>query len=75
MGSEGHRTVRRPQAVPEHVCRACGKPVGTALKKRKILGVWAPVWEPQSCRNPACALFTAQGADESGESGKTAETA
>ncbi|MFJ8644616.1 hypothetical protein ACIRNI_00595 [Streptomyces sp. NPDC093546] len=73
MGSsEGRPTVRRPQAGPEHVCPACGQPVGTALKRRKILGVWAPVWEPQPCRNAGCDLFREEsGADESGKTAKT----
>ncbi|MGA5557306.1 hypothetical protein [Streptomyces lavendulocolor] len=72
MASEGRRTVRRAQAG-QHVCPACGRPVGTAIKRRKILGVWAPVWEPQPCRNPRCALYTAEEgrADEPGKGDET----
>ncbi|ORT61318.1 hypothetical protein [Streptomyces sp. CB03238] len=58
MGSsEGRRTVRRPQAGPERQCPTCRQPVGTVLKRRKILGVWAPVWEPGPCRNPGCERY------------------
>ncbi|MFI6104309.1 hypothetical protein [Streptomyces sp. NPDC051310] len=71
MGSEGHRTVHHPQAGPEHLCRACGLPVGTTMKRRKILGAWVPVWEPRPCRNPDCALYIAEAADESGKEAET----
>ncbi|NUK03629.1 hypothetical protein HRW23_02350 [Streptomyces lunaelactis] len=54
MGSEGRRTVRRPQAE-ENVCPACGQPVGTVIKRRKTLGAYIPVWGPGPCRNPDCA--------------------
>ncbi|MEU7279652.1 hypothetical protein AB0A69_12835 [Streptomyces sp. NPDC045431] len=76
MGSsEGRPTVRRPREGPEHVCPSCGQPVGTALKRRKILGVWAPVWQPQPCRNPGCGLSRESREEGSAdESGKTAKT-
>jgi hypothetical protein len=41
------------------------------MKRRKILGAWAPVWEPQPCRNPDCALYIAEAADESGKEAET----
>ncbi|MBT2511419.1 hypothetical protein J7I98_37565 [Streptomyces sp. ISL-98] len=72
MGSnEGRRTVQGPQAEPQHVCPACGQPVDTALKRRKILGVWAPVWEPQPCRNPDCVRYVEERADESDKDAET----
>ncbi|MEU2153996.1 hypothetical protein ABZ532_03035 [Streptomyces sp. NPDC019396] len=69
MGSEGHRTVRRPEA--EFVCPACGKPVGTVIKRRKVLGAFVPEWVPGPCRNAGCAL----GAEPSrSESPRSAES-
>ncbi|WP_175410631.1 hypothetical protein [Streptomyces sp. TRM64462] len=58
MGTEGRRTVQgRPQTSREVVCPACGEPVGTAIKRRKVLGAWVPEWRPQPCHNPQCVLF------------------
>lgn len=37
-----------------HVCPACRQPVETAIKRRKILGAFVPVWGPGACRNPDC---------------------
>ncbi|MEU9979895.1 hypothetical protein [Streptomyces sp. NPDC050856] len=77
MGSEGHRTVRRPQEAgqgpaPEPECPSCGQPVGTAIKRRKILGAWVPVWRPRPCHNPECARYQRESsADEPGKSGET----
>ncbi|GAA4901131.1 hypothetical protein ACFPM3_27565 [Streptomyces coeruleoprunus] len=59
MASEGRRTVHRPEAgeAREPHCPACGQPVGTAIKRRKVLGAWVPVWRPRPCHNPQCVLF------------------
>ncbi|MFG3494916.1 hypothetical protein [Streptomyces sp. NPDC047928] len=57
MGTEGRRTVSRSRTSREPVCPACGQAVGTAIKKRKILGAWVPVWTPQPCHNPRCERF------------------
>ncbi|MEV0257487.1 hypothetical protein AB0H82_24925 [Streptomyces sp. NPDC050732] len=52
MGSEGPRP--GPAAQDEPVCAACGGPVGTAIRRRKVLGVFVPVWGPGPCRNAQC---------------------
>ncbi|MGW7077580.1 hypothetical protein [Streptomyces sp. NPDC054866] len=52
MGSDGSRSGPRPQSEP--VCASCGRPVGTAIKRRKVLGVYVPMWVPRPCRNPQC---------------------
>ncbi|MWA13567.1 hypothetical protein [Streptomyces sp. BA2] len=52
MGSDGSRSGPRPQSEP--VCASCGRPVGTAIKRRKVLGVFVPVWGPGPCHNPQC---------------------
>ncbi|MEL3947600.1 hypothetical protein [Streptomyces sp. LNU-CPARS28] len=52
MGSDGRRSGPRPQSEP--VCEHCGRPVGTAIKRRKVLGAYVPVWGPAPCRNPEC---------------------
>ncbi|MGA4839667.1 hypothetical protein [Streptomyces sp. G45] len=52
MGSDGRRSVPRAQSEP--VCPSCGRPVGTAIKRRKVLGAYVPVWGPAPCRNPQC---------------------
>lgn len=57
MGNEGRRAVRSPQATQEPVCPACGQPVGTTIKRHKVLGAWVPTWQPRPCHNPDCALF------------------
>ncbi|MGI5480748.1 hypothetical protein [Streptomyces lavendofoliae] len=72
MAGEEGRTVRGPQAG-QRVCPACGRPVGTAVKRRKILGVWAPVWEAGPCRHPGCVRYAA-GEAPADEPGKSAET-
>ncbi|MER6999614.1 hypothetical protein [Streptomyces sp. NPDC000410] len=56
MGSEGRRTGRRPHG--EYVCPACGQPVGTVIKRRKVLGAFVPEWVPEPCRNPDCVSST-----------------
>ncbi|UUS32903.1 MULTISPECIES: hypothetical protein [Streptomyces] len=59
MGSEGRRTVRRPQetGATEPACPSCGQPVGTEIQRRKVLGAWVPTWHPRPCGNPDCARF------------------
>ncbi|MEU5577092.1 hypothetical protein ABZ791_18205 [Streptomyces huasconensis] len=52
MGSKGHRPGPGPQDEP--VCKACGQPVGTVIRRRKVLGVFVPVWDPGPCRNARC---------------------
>ncbi|WP_223776693.1 hypothetical protein [Streptomyces sp. 135] len=52
MGSEGLRPGPGPQDEP--VCEACGQPVGTVIRRRKVLGVFVPVWGPGPCRNGQC---------------------
>ncbi|MDN3296995.1 hypothetical protein QWM81_23700 [Streptomyces ficellus] len=69
--SEGRRTVHRPQGEQEPVCPACGQPVGTVIKRRKVLGAWVPVWRPRPCQNPRCELYTEGTEDEPGKSAKT----
>lgn len=58
MGSEGRRTVRRPQ--DDYTCPACGQPVGSAIRRRKVLGVFVPEWGPGPCHNTACARSTGE---------------
>ncbi|MFG2328947.1 hypothetical protein ACGFMM_04920 [Streptomyces sp. NPDC048604] len=55
MASEGRRTL--PGAESDTVCPSCGRPVGTAVERHKIMGAWVPVWVAQPCRNPECELF------------------
>ncbi|MFJ6635726.1 hypothetical protein ACIQMR_30650 [Streptomyces sp. NPDC091376] len=66
MGSEGRRTVRRPQG--EYVCSTCGQPVGSVIKRRKVLGVFVPEWDPGPCHNPDCA----RGSDDAPGAGREA---
>ncbi|MFG2502390.1 hypothetical protein ACGFSB_29785 [Streptomyces sp. NPDC048441] len=63
MGSDGSRSGPRPQREP--VCASCGRPVGTAIKRRKVLGAYVPVWGPGPCHNPQCDACV----DESGDKG------
>ncbi|WP_307713469.1 hypothetical protein [Streptomyces sp. V4I23] len=68
MDSEGHgshRVPRHPQE--ERVCPACGRPVGTVVKRHKTLGAFVPVWEPGPCHNPDCPLSVEKDGDASGE--------
>nr|WP_251022277.1 hypothetical protein [Streptomyces sp. ISL-10] len=68
MDSEGHGSQRVPRRTQgEPVCPACGKPVGTVVKRHKTLGAFVPVWEPGPCRNPDCPLSVDEGGDTSGE--------
>ncbi|MFE3324772.1 hypothetical protein [Streptomyces sp. NPDC059176] len=53
MGSEGRRTARRPH--DEFVCPFCGRPVGSMIRRRKVLGVFVPQWTAAPCRDPRCA--------------------
>lgn len=47
------------------MCARCGQIVGTAIRRRKVLGVFVPVWGPGPCRNPECAAYVVD--EESGE--------
>ncbi|MFF5536329.1 hypothetical protein ACFY71_28255 [Streptomyces cinerochromogenes] len=62
----------------EHVCRVCGQPVETVVKRHKTLGAWVPVWVPGPCRNPDCSAYVEPGrAADSGrpaDSGRSAES-
>ncbi|WSB00382.1 hypothetical protein OIE54_14375 [Streptomyces sp. NBC_01794] len=66
MGSEGRRTVRRPQA-DGHVCPACGQPVGSVIRRRKTLGAFVPSWGPGPCHNPQCPEYSGNGGGKPGE--------
>lgn len=57
MVSEGPRSGPGPQDEPEPVCEACGQPVGTVIRRRKVLGVFVPVWGPGPCRNAHCEAY------------------
>ncbi|WP_172383778.1 hypothetical protein [Streptomyces sp. MNP-20] len=68
MGTDGSRSVPRPEG--EHVCPSCGRQVGTAVKRRKVLGVFVPVWGPAPCHNPACdACVTEEQSEDRGRRG------
>ncbi|CAL9352097.1 hypothetical protein SUDANB126_00500 [Streptomyces sp. enrichment culture] len=41
----------------DHVCSSCGKPVDTVLERHKTMGVFAPLWATDPCRNPDCARY------------------
>ncbi|MEV0441499.1 hypothetical protein AB0I84_14855 [Streptomyces spectabilis] len=66
MGTDGSRSVPRPEG--EHACPSCGRLVGTAIKRRKVLGAYVPVWGPAPCRNPACDACVTE--EESGGGGR-----
>lgn len=57
MGNKGRETPGTSHD-PERrqVCRACGGPVGSVMKRHKTLGAYVPLWGPGPCHNPACAL-------------------
>ncbi|MFF8844653.1 hypothetical protein ACF08N_18370 [Streptomyces sp. NPDC015127] len=69
MDSEGQGSRRVPSRPQEEepVCPACGRPVGTVVKRHKTLGAFVPVWEPGPCRNPDCPLNVEKDGDTSGE--------
>ncbi|MEV4332479.1 hypothetical protein AB0K02_18390 [Streptomyces sp. NPDC049597] len=68
MDSEGHGSHRVPsRSQDEPVCPACGRPVGTVVKRHKTLGAFVPVWEPGPCRNPDCPLNVDKDGGASGE--------
>ncbi|MFJ3926886.1 hypothetical protein [Streptomyces sp. NPDC090022] len=59
-GHEQHhpRGTAAPQAGHENmVCPVCGRPVGTVVWRRKVLGAFVPAWGPGPCRNPDCSAF------------------
>ncbi|RII16043.1 hypothetical protein DSC45_15760 [Streptomyces sp. YIM 130001] len=39
------------------VCPACKRPVETAVRRRKVLGAFVPVWGPGPCRNEKCHAY------------------
>ncbi|GGO33847.1 hypothetical protein GCM10012286_01950 [Streptomyces lasiicapitis] len=68
MGSDGRRSGPRPQSEP--TCEHCGRPVGTAIKRRKVLGAYVPVWGPAPCRNPECDACVADEPDQKSRPGR-----
>ncbi|MFF1377222.1 hypothetical protein [Streptomyces sp. NPDC058308] len=70
MGSEEPRPDLAPQYEGEPVCKVCGGPVGTAIRRRKVLGVFVPVWGPGPCRNAECeACVLGDGEEPGGRAG------
>ncbi|WP_125515049.1 hypothetical protein [Streptomyces sp. WAC 01529] len=69
MGSEGPRPGAGPQDEP--VCGACGEPVGTVIRRRKVLGVFVPVWRPGPCRNAHCEVRVDDEAEAARAAGRT----
>ncbi|QQC94265.1 hypothetical protein [Streptomyces alfalfae] len=68
MGSEGPRPGPGHDPQDEPVCEACGRPVGTAIRRRKVLGVFVPEWGPGPCRNAQCeACVTDEDGEHSGD--------
>ncbi|MCT7353497.1 hypothetical protein N4P33_15115 [Streptomyces sp. 15-116A] len=41
-------------ASEQPVCRTCGQPVESVVRRHKTLGAWVPVWTAGPCRNPDC---------------------
>ncbi|NBM15625.1 hypothetical protein [Streptomyces sp. GC420] len=54
-------TGRTARSTEQHVCPECKQPVETAVKRRKILGAWVPVWGPGPCHNPRCKAYVPAG--------------
>lgn len=52
------------------MCKHCGRPVGTAIKRRKVLGAYVPVWGPAPCHNPECDACVADEPDEKSRAGR-----
>ncbi|MFD0266828.1 hypothetical protein ACFVGY_09560 [Streptomyces sp. NPDC127106] len=58
--SERHPPPHVPAVVAPHAgheqrsCAACGRPVDTLVRRRKVLGIFIPEWVPGPCRNPDC---------------------
>ncbi|MEU6991858.1 hypothetical protein ABZ953_14520 [Streptomyces sp. NPDC046465] len=70
MGSEEPRPDLAPRSEDEPACKVCGGPVGTAIRRRKVLGVFVPVWGPGPCRNAECeACVLDEGEEPSGRAG------
>ncbi|WP_405619058.1 hypothetical protein [Streptomyces sp. NBC_00076] len=46
-----------------YACPVCGQPVDTVVRRHKTLGAWVPVWVAGPCRDPECAAYVAEGAD------------
>lgn len=38
----------------QQVCPACGRPVGTVVRRRKTLGAYVPDYRRAPCHNPDC---------------------
>ncbi|WP_369218354.1 hypothetical protein, partial [Streptomyces flavofungini] len=70
MGSEGPRPGPGPH--DGYVCKACGDPVGTAIRRRKVLGVFVPEWGPGPCRNAQCEACATGRDDGRSGTGRTA---
>jgi hypothetical protein len=51
-------------ASDEYVCRVCGQPVDTVVRRHKTLGVFVPVWGPGPCKNPACEAYEEESESE-----------
>ncbi|QES50100.1 hypothetical protein DEJ50_21995 [Streptomyces venezuelae] len=49
-----HLTVAPQAGREQRVCPACGRPVETVIRRRKVLGAFVPEWGPGPCRNPDC---------------------
>jgi len=62
MTDAAPHTTRDPQA--EHPCPACGEPRQVLAKRHKVLGAWVPEWEVQPCRNPRCARYEPERAED-----------
>ncbi|MEW2387598.1 hypothetical protein AB0933_04465 [Streptomyces venezuelae] len=72
MGSDGPQPGPAPQDVT--VCGACGGPVGTAIRRRKVLGVFVPVWGPGPCRNAECEACVVETDEKPGAGARRSRT-
>ncbi|MFJ9642615.1 hypothetical protein ACWEPM_01645 [Streptomyces sp. NPDC004244] len=59
----GHEVVAPHAGHEQRSCPACGLPVDTLVRRRKVLGIFIPEWVPGPCRNPDCREY-APGAGE-----------
>lgn len=54
-GDMGRDQERRGWSAADYICPECKQPVqAVAHRRRKVLGVYVPVWEPGPCLNPEC---------------------
>ncbi len=44
--------------------------MGTAIRRRKVLGVFVPVWGPGPCRNAQCEACVAEPDEDAGAGGR-----